>query len=62
MVILDRHLEWRSLDPTLDISSTFVKKHSASLFLLLHHFLLEETQLFIKVEEMSRVGSRDRHT
>ena len=32
MVILDRHLEWRSLDPTLDISSTFVKKHSASFF------------------------------
>ena len=33
--ILDRHLGWRSLDPTLDISSDFVKKkkkHSASFF------------------------------
>ena len=32
MVILDRHLKWQSLDPTLDISSTFMKKHSASFF------------------------------
>ena len=33
-MILDRHLEWRSLDPTLDISSPFVKrkKHSAFFF------------------------------
>ena len=43
--ILDRHHVWRSLDPTLDISSDFVKKekkkkHSASFFLLLHLFYL----------------------
>ena len=35
---LDRHYVWRSLDPTLDISSDFVKKkekqHSASFFYL----------------------------
>ena len=32
--ILDRHLEWRSLDPTLAVSSNFVKKKSIlSMFL-----------------------------
>ena len=41
--ILDRHHAWRSLDPTLDISSHFVKKkrkHFASYFLLFHLFYL----------------------
>ena len=33
--ILDRHHEWRSLDPTLDISSTFVKKKKKKAFRLL---------------------------
>ena len=46
-LFLDRHLGWRSLDPTLDISSDFVKKkkekHSASFFLLLHLFNLKTT-------------------
>ena len=46
----DCRLEWRSLDPTLDISSPFVKKKAfCLLFFLLHHFLLKKTQLFIKM-------------
>ena len=31
-LFLNRRLEWRSLDPTLDISSPFVKKHFTSFF------------------------------
>ena len=43
-MFLDRHLGWRSLDPTLDISSDFVKKKKAFrlLFFLLHYFLLRD--------------------
>ena len=40
---LDRHHAWRSLDPTLAISSTFVKKKKSiqpPFFLLLHLFFI----------------------
>ena len=45
--ILDRHHAWRSLDPTLDISSPFVK-HFTSFF--------KKTQLFIKMHHFFCIG------
>ena len=43
-IFLDRHHVWRSLDPTLDIWSNFVKSIQPPFFLL-HFFLLTRFRL-----------------
>ena len=49
-IFLDRHLEWRSQDPTLDISPNFVKKEKAFsllffLYVLYFFYLIAKEQL-----------------
>ena len=50
--ILDRHLGWRSLDPTLDISSDFVKKKKAFrlLFSSIASFSIQKDATFLLVQ------------
>ena len=60
VIFLDHHHVWRSIDPTLDISSDFVKKRKKAfclLFFLLHHFLLKKTQLFFCIQLSARVSA-----
>ena len=56
-IILDRHHAWRSLDPTLDIWSNFVKKKSIlPPFFLLHLFLFKKTQFLVKIHHLFCIG------
>ena len=51
--ILDRHLKWRSLDPTLAISSTFVKREHFDCYFSFASFFLQKMQFFIKMHLFS---------
>ena len=57
---LDRHHAWRSLDPTLAISTTFVKKEKKSIqppfFFLLYLFFLFKKMHFLNLYNLTEHG------